>query len=68
MFSPQSRNTPIEIRLRVPENVIKHDATAISLGLWHPDTPHHREKLAFAANVGNDLFGPDTHQIEERPA
>lgn len=68
MMYRQSRRVLMELRLRWTDEVIEEDKTVIPLGLWHPDTPRNRDRLAFAAYMGNRLFGPDTHWIEERQA
>ncbi|MDM0109795.1 hypothetical protein QTH97_33100 [Variovorax sp. J22R24] len=57
----------IEIRLRRSDKV--QDAlTDERHGLWIPDIPSNRAKLAQAAEVANQRHGHETHWIEERQA
>jgi hypothetical protein len=58
----------MEIRLRRSEDVMERNAVVVVDELWRPETPHNEEKLAFMAQQGNRLFGPDTHWIEKRQA
>jgi hypothetical protein len=57
----------VEIRLRRSDEV-RNASTDDRLGLWVPDTPPARAKLARAVEFANKLHGSDTHWIEERQA
>lgn len=57
----------VEIRLRRSDK-IQELTVDERLGLWIPDIPFNRAKLAQAAEVANRLHGPETHWIEERRA
>ena len=57
----------VEIRLRRSER-IEEPTTDERLALWMRDTPFNRQKLVHAAHLANQLYGPETHWIEERQA
>lgn len=57
-----------EIRLRWSDQVPHETGAAYPGCLWLPDTPRNRERLALAADSANELYGQETHWIEERQA
>jgi hypothetical protein len=57
----------LEIRLRWSDKA-RPDEPGAAGGLWLPDTPFNRDKLRHAVEVGNRLYGHETHWIEERQA
>ena len=58
----------LEFRLRWSDKVIQEAPARCDGGLWVPDTPHGRDKLRQAVELGNKLYGHETHWIEERQA
>lgn len=56
-----------EIRLRQSDGLPKEKA-ASSSRLWICDTPQNREKLTRAVEVGNRLYGEQTHWNGSRQA
>lgn len=58
----------IEIRLRWSEKVRPEQRHGSHGGLWIPATPHSRDQLAHAVELGNRIHGEGTHWIEERQA
>jgi hypothetical protein len=57
----------LEIRLRWSDEIHPEESEG-ERGLWLPDTPFNRDKLKHAVEVGNRLYGGETHWIEERQA
>jgi len=37
-------------------------------GVWALDTPENRKDYEIIVEVGNDVYGPGTHWLEEREA
>jgi len=58
----------LELRLRWSDKVIQEGPVKSNGGLWVPDSPHGRDKLRQAVELGNKLYGHETHWIEERQA
>ena len=57
-----------EIRLRWSDQVPQETGAVYLGGLWLPDTPQNRERLTRAAKSANELYGQETHWLEERQA
>lgn len=58
----------LELRLRWSDTAFQEEAADSDGGLWIPDTPAARAKLSQAVELGNKLYGHETHWIEERQA
>lgn len=57
-----------EIRLRWSDELDREKPFSAGGSLWVPDTPRNRDHLDKAMNLGNTLYGDQTHWIEKRQA